>query len=90
MRGYSVSPFGIQRVECNIDGGGWRDAKLVPPLDLDYAWVRFEFPWDAKPGDHVVMTRATDKRGNTQPETIPFNAMGILCNVVPKFEVKVG
>jgi hypothetical protein len=28
--------------------------------------------------------------GNTQPETIPFNGIGILCNVVPKFEVKVG
>jgi DMSO/TMAO reductase YedYZ molybdopterin-dependent catalytic subunit len=91
VRGYASSPFGIQRVQYSVNGGqAWQDAKLVPPLDLEYAWVRFEFPWDAKPGTHVLMTRATDKRGNTQPDTIPFNEMGILCNVVPKFEVKVG
>lgn len=91
MRGYANSPFGITKVEYSVDGGrGWREAKLVPPLDLEYTWVRFEFPWDARPGTHVLMTKATDKRGNTQPDTVPFNELGILCNVTPKFEVKVG
>lgn len=91
MRGYAVSPFGIQKVEYSTDGGGtWREATLVPPIDLDYAWVRFEFPWEARPGTHVLMTRATDKKGNTQPERIPFNQLGITCNVIPKFEVRVG
>jgi hypothetical protein len=36
------------------------------------------------------MTRATDKKDNTQPERVPFNEMGILCNVMPRFEVRVG
>jgi DMSO/TMAO reductase YedYZ molybdopterin-dependent catalytic subunit len=91
LRGYAFSPYGIQKVDVSADGGRtWRPATLVPPLDLDYAWVRFELPWDARPGTHVLMTKATDKRGNTQPETIPMNEMGILCNVMPKFEVRVG
>jgi hypothetical protein len=45
-----------------MDGDGRQDAKLVPPLDLDYAWVRFEFPSYVRPGNHVLMTRATAKR----------------------------
>jgi DMSO/TMAO reductase YedYZ molybdopterin-dependent catalytic subunit len=91
MRGYAISPHGIRGVEYSTDGGrAWREAALIPPLDLDYAWVRFEFPWDARPGTNVLMTKATDKKGNTQPDTIPFNEMGILCNVIPRFEVRVG
>jgi sulfane dehydrogenase subunit SoxC len=90
MRGYACSPFGISKVEYSADAGKtWRDAKLVPPVDLEYAWVRFEFPWDATPGTHVLMTKATDKKGNTQPATLPLNELGINCNVMPRFEVRV-
>jgi DMSO/TMAO reductase YedYZ molybdopterin-dependent catalytic subunit len=90
MRGYAVSPWGIQKVDYSVDGGRtWQEAKLVPPTDLEYAWVRFEFPWEATPGEHVLMTRATDKKGAAQPETIPFNELGINCNVIPRFPVQV-
>ena len=90
MRGYAVSPWGIRKVDYSVDGGRtWQEAKLVPPTDLEYAWVRFEFPWDAAPGEHVLMTRATDKKGEAQPETIPFNELGINCNVMPRFPVQV-
>jgi hypothetical protein len=27
---------------------------------------------------------------HTQPERVPFNEMGILCNIMPRFEVRVG
>jgi len=90
IRGYSNSPFGIKAVDFSLDGGStWQPARLVPPLDLEYSWVRFEFDWDATPGTHTLMTRATDKRDNVQPATVPFNELGILCNAIPKFEVKV-
>ena len=34
------------------------------------------YPWEATPGKHVLMTRATDKKGETQPDTVPFNELG--------------
>jgi sulfane dehydrogenase subunit SoxC len=90
MRGYANSPFGIQKVEYSVDGGSsWQDATLVEPTGLPYSRVRFEFPWDATPGTHVLATRATDKEGNVQPERVPRNQLGILCNAIAKFEVEV-
>src|SRR5438552_4002316 len=63
---------GIFALEQQVGENAEREATLVPPVDLEYAWVRFEFPWDAQPGTHVLLTRATDKKDNTQPERVPF------------------
>lgn len=87
--GYANSPFGIERVEYRIDDGPWRRARLLPPTDLPYSRVRFEFPWEATRGEHVIATRATDKRGETQPRKVPLNRLGILCNAIPEFRVNV-
>jgi sulfane dehydrogenase subunit SoxC len=89
MKGYASSPWGIEKVEFSLDGGTWQAAALIPPGGEEYTWVRFEFPWDARPGTHILMTRATDKKGTIQPEKLPFNELGILCNAIPKFEVQV-
>ena len=40
-------------------------------------------------GTHVLATRATDKEGNVQPERVPLNQLGILCNAIAKFRVEV-
>lgn len=90
MRGYANSPFGIAKVEYSVDGGNsWREATLIEPSNLPYSRVRFEFPWNATPGTHVLATRATDKRGNVQPQRVPLNKLGILCNAIAKFQVEV-
>jgi DMSO/TMAO reductase YedYZ molybdopterin-dependent catalytic subunit len=90
MRGYANSPFGIAKVEYSVDGGNtWQAATIVEPAGLPYSRVRFEFPWDATPGTHVLATRATDRQGNVQPESVPLNQLGILCNAIAKFEVEV-
>jgi hypothetical protein len=89
MRGYANSPVGIAKVEYSIDDGQWQEATLLEPTDLPYSRVRFEFPWDATSGTHVLATRATDKEGNVQPERVPRNQLGILCNAIAKFEVEV-
>jgi DMSO/TMAO reductase YedYZ molybdopterin-dependent catalytic subunit len=90
MRGYANSPFGIEKVEYSVDGGAtWKEAKLVEPTGLPYSRVRFEFPWNATPGTHVLATRATDGQGNVQPESVALNKLGILCNAIAKFEVEV-
>ncbi len=90
MRGYANSPFGIEKVEYSVDDGAtWREATLIEPSNLPYSRVRFEFPWNAPAGTHVLATRATDKQGNVQPETVALNKLGILCNAIAKFRVEV-
>ena len=81
VRGYAQSPTGpITRVEWSVDSGQtWSDSTVHEP-QVQYSWARFEFMWDAEPGEHVVMTRATDAAGNTQPDEIPFNEKGYLFN----------
>jgi DMSO/TMAO reductase YedYZ molybdopterin-dependent catalytic subunit len=90
MRGYANSPFGIEKVEYSVDGGEtWQDATLIEPTNLPFTRVRFEFPWNATAGNHVLASRATDKQGNVQPETVALNKLGILCNAIAKFQVEV-
>ena len=81
IHGYASSPTGrIARVEWSTDSGRtWTDAEVLEP-QVQYSWARFEFTWDAKPGEHTVMTRATDAEGNTQPDEVPFNDKGYLFN----------
>ena len=81
IHGYAHSPHGhIARVEWSADGGAvWNDAELPGPQP-QYSWARFEFAWDAETGERVIMTRATDAAGNTQPDRVPFNEKGYLFN----------
>jgi hypothetical protein len=44
--------------------------------------VRWDFQWDARPGDYAIRVRAADERGNTQPAGVPFNEQGYLYNAV--------
>ena len=90
VRGFAWSPVGrIARVDYSVDGGArWQPAALREP-SIARAWTRWDFVWDARPGDHVILTRATDDRGNTQPDRIPWNAQGYGYNVPVPHPVKV-
>lgn len=81
IHGYAHSPAGpIVKVEWSLDAGEtWRSAELTAP-QIQYSWARFGFIWDAQPGEHTIMTRATDAAGITQPDEIPFNQKGYLFN----------
>ena len=81
VHGFAHSPHGdIASVEWSADGGAsWQLARLVEP-QVQHGWARFEFEWDARPGEHTLTTRATDVAGNTQPDTVPFNEKGYLFN----------
>ena len=81
IHGYAHSPDGpISRVEWSVDSGRtWSEAE-VSDEQPDYSWARFEFAWDAEPGQRAIMTRATDAAGNTQPDRVPFNEKGYLFN----------
>ena len=58
----------IAKVELSTDGGAtWSEASLVGASILN-AWRLWEFDWRTpKPGQAVLIARATDSQGQTQP-----------------------
>jgi len=57
----------LKSVEVQIDGGAWQKATL-DPANTKYSWKLFSFKWDgATPGEHTIVSRATDADGVVQP-----------------------
>ncbi|MBT8147261.1 MAG: sulfite dehydrogenase [Gammaproteobacteria bacterium] len=57
----------IRRVEVSADGGAsWADAELQSQAS-DKALTRFRIPWEWQGQDAILLSRATDDRGNVQP-----------------------
>jgi sulfane dehydrogenase subunit SoxC len=90
VRGRSWSPFGkIAKVEYSLNQGkSWQTARLREP-NIAAAWVRWDFDWDAKPGKYMIRVRATDEKGNTQPDKVAFNQQGYLYNAIVDHPVAV-
>lgn len=64
----------ITRVEVSADGGtSWRDAALTGQQHPK-AVVRFTLPWTFTGQEAVLMSRATDERGQTQPTRAEWRA----------------
>ena len=78
----------IAAVEYRIDDAPWRPAELGSP-DRPGAWVRWQFAWTPEPGSHVLRVRATDERGNTQPDASEWNELGYLQHSVLSHPVHV-
>ena len=59
----------IRSVEVKIDSGRWRAATLDPETTSEkYSWKFFTFDWQgAAPGEHTIVSRATDVNGVVQP-----------------------
>ena len=89
VAGYAWSGHGaIARVEVSVDGGStWADAALTGAGPR--SWVRFEHRWDAGPGEARLRARATDERGQLQPETAEWNAKGYQMNAIHEVVVTV-
>ncbi len=57
----------LKAVEVSIDNGPWKPATLAKS-NTAYSWKLFSFQWqDVKPGEHTLVSRATDVHGNVQP-----------------------
>lgn len=81
---------GIDRVDLSLDGGRtWAAARLGVRGDK-YAWRRFIFeaPLNA-PGELVIVARATDDKGNTQPQVSTWNPLGYFWNAMPRVGIVV-
>lgn len=58
----------LKSVEVSIDGGPWQPATLEKS-NTRFSWKLFQFDWkDAKPGQHTLVSRATDANGVVQPD----------------------
>jgi sulfane dehydrogenase subunit SoxC len=82
VRGRSWGPSAIARVEYSLDRGvSWQTTR-IRDASVPRAWVRWEFVWDARPGDYSLRVRATDAQGSVQPAIVPFNEQGYLNNAI--------
>jgi DMSO/TMAO reductase YedYZ molybdopterin-dependent catalytic subunit len=79
----------IDRVEVSTDGGRqWHDAHLGP-LPEPFAWRAWAYDWDAAPGEHELLARATDGLGITQPLDQPWNQLGFANTMVQRIPITV-
>lgn len=65
IRGFAWTGAGlVRRVDVSADAGGsWTPAEFEAPPKR-FTWVRWKYFWNAAPGDHVLMSRATDDAGS--------------------------
>lgn len=67
----------VSGVEISVDGGAtWKPAPFVGPDLGRFAWRVFALPVDLPAGRHVLVSRATDAKGNVQPEETEANGGG--------------
>ncbi len=97
IRGLAWTAGTVKRVEISTDGGeNWKDATLQEPV-LPYCHTRFRMDWEWDGRERIIQSRCTDENGYVQPapNEVPstwgvdssqecFNAMGELCNQVPR------
>lgn len=79
----------IAHVEVSVDGGPWRDARLVGERKRhSWQWWELITPIE-QPGTTMVRARATDLAGRTQPDRPEWNRLGYGNNSIPEVPVKV-
>jgi DMSO/TMAO reductase YedYZ molybdopterin-dependent catalytic subunit len=76
VRGYAWSGRApIERVELS-ENGRTLASTTIPAGSAPHAWHEFSFRVSLVPGDHVLVARASDREGNTQPVSPRWNALG--------------
>jgi sulfite oxidase len=71
----------ITRVDVSIDNGATWQAARLSGEQAKYSWRRFEYEFAAaKPESILILSRATDSKGNIQPAVSQWNPSGYLWN----------
>ncbi len=80
----------ITKVDISTDSGAtWQPARLVGE-QAKYAWRRFEYEFAAtKPESYLILSRATDTKGNVQPAVSQWNPSGYLWNQYDSVRIEV-
>jgi len=91
LRGFAwAGEADVVRVDISTDfGRTW----VAAALDADrakYAWRRFRYIWrPSRRGSYVVLSRATDSQGRTQPSVHSWNPAGYIYNVIDRIRINV-
>lgn len=86
-RAWSGKGVPIRKVEVAVDGR-WQEAALEERHST-YAWTGWSATWDATPGEHELMCRATDADGNVQPVEQAWDYAGFGNNAAHRVPVTV-
>ena len=92
LRGIVFSGYGrVAKVEISEDGAkAWRETRLGEDHG-PYSFRTWEAAWTPKtPGKYTLAVRATDEKGNVQPDEPVWNPGGYLWNKIEKEEIVVG
>lgn len=58
----------LRAVELKIDDGEWIQTQLDRKRQSKYGWTFWNYDWKRpEPGEHTVVSRATDEKGTVQP-----------------------
>lgn len=80
----------VEKVEISTDNGASWNAATLGKDQARYAWRLWSYKWKpAKGGEYVVLSRATDSQGRTQPATAVWNPSGYLYNAYDQVKVYV-
>jgi hypothetical protein len=91
VRGITFSGDGrVVKVEFSEDDGTtWSNARLGEDYGR-YSFRTWEATWIPKrTGSYILAVRATDEKGNTQPDEGVWNPKGYLWNKIERQEVMV-
>ena len=77
----------VASVEVSDDGASTWSAATLEPAGEPWAWRGFAYRWEAKPGEHVLCSRARDEAGNEQPLEPTWNLGGYSNNAVQTVRV---
>jgi DMSO/TMAO reductase YedYZ molybdopterin-dependent catalytic subunit len=92
LRGIAFSGYGrVAKVEVSADNGkSWRETRLGEDYG-PYSFRTWEFPWTPqRVGRYELAARATDEKGNVQPDEGVWNPGGYLWNKIERQQIVVG
>jgi hypothetical protein len=92
LKGIAFSGYGgVKKVEISDDNGAtWKDAHLGEDFGA-YSFRTWSFSWTPKrPAIYQIAVRATDEKGNIQPDKNVWNASGYMWNKIERNEITVG
>lgn len=79
----------IAKVELSTDGGTTWSLATLGRERARYAWRLWSYLWNARRGNYVIQSRATDDRGRVQPIEAEWNPSGYLYNAIDEVTIDV-